>query len=88
MKIIELNSQVIKLSSRESPQLFVQFKKSMADITQIVQPNIPAVAPTATSAAFLEPSNIPVIIIAATITAGNAAKIPAKDFHGITCNSK
>ena len=54
--------------------------------TQIVQPSIPALAPRAMSAACFELPKWPAIITDAAITAGKAAKIPAKDFEGISCS--
>jgi hypothetical protein len=56
--------------------------QKVAVSTQIAQPSIPALAPRAMSAACSEFPNCPAIITAAVITAGKAAKTPAKDFEG------
>lgn len=50
--------------------------------TQTTPPIIPKTDPFAIFAAFFEPEAIPTIKTAVIITAGNAAKIPARIFHG------
>lgn len=85
MKITELKNQAAVAIISDIAQLPQEAIKNTAVNTHTVQPSIPAVAPRATSDACRDPSKIPDMIIAATITAGKAAKIPANDFQGINC---
>lgn len=78
----ELTSQAMRAIAREMPHFPRCCMQKLATKTQTVQPIIPALAPRAMSAACSELPKCPAMITAAAITAGKAAKIPAKDFQG------
>lgn len=78
----ELKNQTDRAIAMDKPHLFRCSMQKIAVNTQTVQPSIPALAPSAISAACSEVPKCPAIITAAAINAGKAAKIPAKDFEG------
>ncbi len=80
--MIELPSQNRSPSTILNIQLPLTCNTVHTVATQTTPPIIPKTDPFAIFAAFFDPEAIPTINTAVIITAGNAAKIPAKIFQG------